>query len=71
MGATQTPTIWPADPGHREAIDTLLVMAKAEERWGEASRAIDLLENVEQIVGELPPSYARLRARCRRIVSHL
>jgi len=69
MGATTTPTAWPADPGHREAIDTLLVMAEAEERWGEASRAVDLLDNVKQIVGRLPAPYERIDARCRRILS--
>ena len=60
----QTPA-WPADPDHREAIDTLLVMAAAEDRWGEARRALDLLDNVEQIVGVLPRPYERLRSRCR------
>jgi hypothetical protein len=57
--------MWPADPGHREAIDTLLEMAEAEDRWGEPSRAVDLLESVEQIVGTLPQPYERLRRRCR------
>jgi hypothetical protein len=60
----QTPA-WPADPDHRDAIDTLLVMAAAEDRWGEPRRAVDLLDNVEQIVGVLPRSYERLRTRCR------
>jgi hypothetical protein len=57
---------WPADQGHRDAIDTLLVMAEAEDRWGERHRALDLLANVEQIVGTLPPDYERLRRRCSR-----
>jgi hypothetical protein len=56
--------MWPTDPGHREAIDTLLVMAEAEDRWGESRRAIDLLDNVEQIVGTLPQPYERMRGRC-------
>jgi len=56
---------WPVDPGHREAIDTLLVMAEAENRWGEARRTIELLDNVEQIVGALPQPYERMRGRCR------
>jgi hypothetical protein len=56
---------WPADPGHRDAIDTLLLMAEAEDRWGEPRRAIDLLDNVERIVGALPRPYERLRSRCR------
>jgi hypothetical protein len=60
---------WPADPGHREAIDTLLVMAEAEDRWGEPRRAIDLLDNVERIVGALPRSYERMRRRCRDAAS--
>jgi hypothetical protein len=59
------PTAWPADPDHREAIDTLLVMAEAEDRWGEQHRAVDLLDNVERIVGSLPKPYERLRCRCR------
>ncbi len=59
---------WPADQGHREAIDTLLVMAEAEDRWGEPGRAIDLLDNVERIVGRLPQPYERLRRRCRNTV---
>jgi hypothetical protein len=57
---------WPADPGHRDAIDTLLVMAEAEDRWGNPRRALDLLTNVEQIMGSLPPAYERLRWQCRR-----
>jgi hypothetical protein len=59
------PPTWPLDPGHREAIDTLLVMAEAESRWGEPRRAIELLDNVEQIVGGLPDRYERMRSRCR------
>jgi len=59
------PPSWPADPEHREAIDTLLLMAEAEDRWGEPTRAVLLLENVEQIVGTLPHHYEHLRRRCR------
>jgi hypothetical protein len=59
------PTTWPVDPDHREAIDTLLVMAEAEDRWGETRRAIELLDNVEQIVGTLPQPYERIRWRCQ------
>jgi hypothetical protein len=40
-------------------------MAEAEGRWGESRRAVDLLDNVEQIVGTLPRPYERLRSRCR------
>jgi hypothetical protein len=40
-------------------------MAEAEDRWGEPLRAIDLLDNVEEIVGALPRPYERLRWRCR------
>jgi hypothetical protein len=58
------PPAWPADPGHREAVDTLLVMAEAEARWGESRRAVELLDNVERIVGELPPPYQLMRRRC-------
>jgi len=66
VGAITQPPSWPSDPGHREAIDTLLVMAEAEERWGERRRAADLLDNVERIVGALPRPYAHLRRRTRR-----
>lgn len=65
MGALQTPAAWPADPEHREAIDTLLVMAEAEHRWGEPVRALDLLDSVERILGTLPAAYERLRWRCQ------
>jgi hypothetical protein len=61
------PPVWPADPEHREAIDTLLVMAEAEDRWGERGRAADLLDSVEQIIGTLPQSFAQMRSRCRRL----
>ena len=65
MSVTAPPPSWPTDPGHREAIDTLLEMAEAEDRWGEPGRAYDLLESVERIVGKLPQPYERLRVRCR------
>jgi hypothetical protein len=59
------PPAWPADPGHRDAIDILLLMAEAENRWGEPGRAVDLLDNVERIVGTLPHAYEQLRSRLR------
>jgi hypothetical protein len=65
MSVIAPPPSWPSDPGHREAIDTLLDMAAAEDRWGEPSRAIDLLESVERIVGHLPEPFERIRRRCR------
>jgi hypothetical protein len=65
MDAIIPPPTWPSDPGHREAIDTLLVMAEAENRWGEARRTVELLDNVERIVGALPQPYERMRGRCR------
>jgi hypothetical protein len=61
------PPIWPADPEHRDAIDTLLVMAEAEDRWGERNRAADLLDSVERIIGTLPHHYEQMRSRCRRL----
>ena len=61
------PPVWPADPEHREAIDTLLVMAEAEDRWGERARAADLLDSVEQIIGALPQAFEQMRSRCRRL----
>jgi hypothetical protein len=64
MSAVAPPPAWPSDPGHREALDTLLVMAEAEVRWGESRRALELLENVERIVGTLPAPYDRMRRRC-------
>jgi hypothetical protein len=65
VSVTAPPPTWPADPGHREAIDTLLVMAEAEARWDEPRRATELLDSVEQIVGVLPPPYERIRSRCQ------
>jgi hypothetical protein len=59
------PPFWPADPEHREAIDTLLLMAEAEARWDDPRRATELLDNVEQIVGRLPAAYERMRSRCQ------
>jgi hypothetical protein len=64
--ATHRPA-WPADPEHREAIDTLLVMAEAEDRWGEPRRATLLLDNAEQILGGLPQQYERIHGRCRNV----
>jgi hypothetical protein len=64
MTAIAPPPLWPADPEHREAVDTLLVMAEAEARWGESRRAVELLENVRRIVGTLPAPYERMRRRC-------
>jgi hypothetical protein len=61
------PPLWPSDPEHCEAIDTLLVMAEAEDRWGERSRAADLLDSVERIIGTLPHAYEQIRSRCRRV----
>jgi hypothetical protein len=65
MSAAPRARSWPSDSGHRDAIDTLLLMAEAEDRWGEHNRAADLLNNVEQIVGTLPQHYELLRRRCR------
>jgi hypothetical protein len=65
----QTPR-WPADPDHREAIDTVLQMAESADRWGERDRAVTLLDNVEQIVGELPRPFEQLRLRCRLARDH-
>lgn len=59
------PPCWPSDPGHREAIDTLLVMAEAEARWDDPRRAAELLDSVERIVGRLPAPYERMRSRCQ------
>jgi hypothetical protein len=65
VSVTAPPPSWPADPGHREAIDTVLLMAESEARWENPSRAADLLDNVEQIVGRLPAAYERMRSRCQ------
>jgi hypothetical protein len=64
VSAIAPPPTWPSDPGHRDAVDTLLVMAEAEARWGESRRALELLANVERIVGALPVQYERMRRRC-------
>lgn len=69
MTVISPPPSWPQDPEHREAIDTVLMMAAAEDRWGDAARAVDLLETVERIVGRLPQPYERIRRRCRDAVS--
>jgi hypothetical protein len=66
MSATVRTPNWPSDPDHRDAIDTLLDMASAEDRWGDHSRALVLLDRVQQIVGALPPGYERMRNRCER-----
>jgi len=58
------PPAWPIDPDHREAIDTLLVMAEAEDRWGEPRRALEFIACVERLVGSLPAPYEHLRWRC-------
>jgi hypothetical protein len=63
------PPAWPADPGHREAIETLLTMAEAEDRWGDSRRAVDLLDHVERIVGALPERYQRIRARAGLVLT--
>jgi hypothetical protein len=55
---------WPSDPGHRDAIETLLLMAESEDRWGERGQVAHLLDSVEQIVGALPRRYQRMRSRC-------
>jgi len=64
MGVVTSPPAWPVDPDHREAIDTMLVMAEAEDRWGEPRRALGFLTCVEQLVGALPEPYEHLRWRC-------
>jgi hypothetical protein len=71
MTTLAPPPSWPTDPDHREAIDTLLTMAAAEDRWGETRGAIRLLDNVERIVGTLPRPYQRMRSRCRSADSAL
>lgn len=70
MSVISEPPRWPSDPDHREAIDTLLVMAEAEDRWGEPLRALDLLDSVQQIVGVLPKPYDRMRDRCAAAGKH-
>ena len=53
------------DSGHTDVIETLLAMAEAEHRWGDARRALYLLDHVERILGTLPERHQRLRLRCR------
>ena len=55
--------IWPSDPDHREAVETLLLMAEGEHRSGQARQATRLLHGAERIVGRLPERYARLRTQ--------
>jgi hypothetical protein len=45
-------------------------MAEAEDRWGDARRAVDLLDHVERIVGGLPEPFERLRSRCLSPAGH-
>jgi hypothetical protein len=66
VSVSASPPSWPADPGHCEAIDTVLLMAEAEARWDDPRRAAELLDSVERIVGRLPPAYERMRSRCHR-----
>ncbi len=42
----------------------MLVMAEAESRWGDSGRALTLFDSVEEIIGELPDPYRRMRSRC-------
>lgn len=65
------PPAWPEDPEHREAIETVLTMAEAEDRWGDDRRAVRLLGHVEAIVGALPEHHQRLRARCTDRLGYL
>jgi hypothetical protein len=65
VSATDHRPEWPEDPDHRDAIDTVLLMAEAADRWGEASRALELLDSMQEIVGTLPLPYERIRSRCR------
>ncbi|MGZ6617908.1 MAG: hypothetical protein ACXVFQ_26215 [Solirubrobacteraceae bacterium] len=67
MSALTPQPHWPSDPDHREAVETLLAMAASEHRWGEQRRARNLLDSVEEIIGELPQPYARIRSRGRRV----
>ena len=55
-------TAWPVDPDHREAVETLLVMAEAEHRSGQSRQASTLLHGAERVVGRLPERYLRLRS---------
>jgi hypothetical protein len=66
VGAGADTPSWPQDAGHDDVIETLLTMAEAEHRWGDSPRALQLLDNVERIVGTLPDAAERLRSRCRR-----
>jgi hypothetical protein len=63
MARLARPTGWPEDQEHRDAIDTVLLMAASEDRWGDQARAAELLDRVERIVGTLPRPYERIRRR--------
>ena len=39
------------------ALDVLLLLADTRAGWAEYERALDLLEDVENAVGVLPPEY--------------
>jgi hypothetical protein len=66
VGAGAETPSWRQDAGHDDVIEMLLAMAEAEHRWGDSPRALQLLDNVERIVGTLPDEAKRLRSRCRR-----
>jgi hypothetical protein len=62
---TVQPPGWPADPGHRDALETVLAMAAAEQRWGENHQALRLLDSVERSLGDLPQRYRSVQTRAR------
>jgi hypothetical protein len=44
-------------PDHAAALDILLLLADAGARWKEYDHALDLLEEVEAVIGGLSPEY--------------
>ena len=49
------------------ALEILLLMADADARWSEYDRALDLLDEVEHLVGRLPAEYEMKRNRWLRL----
>lgn len=65
MAGGEVPGAGAADPGHREAIDTLLSIVGAENRYGEGRLRPERLDSVEQIMGALPQPSEQMPGRCR------
>ncbi len=48
---------WPADDEHCDAIETILCMVDAEERWGEHDRALALVRELDSLGEHCQPEH--------------